>query len=72
MFLAEGAEAAAQSTSTFSFFDIFVLIITVIIAIGFVRLVTAPRKNLFAIGFGFVSLAVFLFMDFVMIKGWMG
>lgn len=70
MFLAAGAETA--STSTFTVFDIFVLVITVIIAIGLVRLIIAPRKNLFAIGFAFVSLAVFLFMDFVMIKGWMG
>lgn len=72
MFLAEGAEAATQSTSTFTFFDIFVLIITVIIAIGLVRLLAAPRKNLFAIGFTVISLGVFVFMDIVMIKGWMG
>lgn len=69
MFLAAGAEAA---TSTFSVFDLFVLAITILIAIALVRLVMAPKKNLFAIGFAGVSLAVFLFMDFIMIRGWMG
>ncbi|WP_010278631.1 hypothetical protein [Paenibacillus senegalensis] len=69
MFLAAETEAA---TSTFSVFDLFVLAITILIAIGFVRLLLAPKKNFFAIGFALVSLLVFLFMDFVMIKGWMG
>lgn len=69
MFLAAEAEAA---TSTFSVFDLFVLAITILIAIAFVRLIVAPKKNLFAIGFAAVSLLVFLFMDVIMIKGWMG
>ncbi|MCR8644988.1 hypothetical protein NV379_20245 [Paenibacillus sp. N1-5-1-14] len=66
MFLA--AEEVAQST--FSAFDPFVLVLTVLIAFGFIRLVIAPKKNKFAIGFAFVSLAVFVFMDVIMIKGW--
>ncbi|CAM2936930.1 hypothetical protein PASE110613_08495 [Paenibacillus sediminis] len=67
MLLAE----AAQSTSTFSFFDIIMLLFTVIIFIGVYRLMgTSGKKNYFAIGFGIVSLLVFLFSDFIMIKGW--
>jgi len=62
------AEEAAKSA--FTWFDPFVLIFTVLIAIGLVRLMMAPRKNKLAIGFAGVSLLVFLFMDFVMIKGW--
>jgi len=65
------AEAAAKST--IDPFDWFMLAFTVIIAIGFVRLMLArPRKNLFAIGFTAVSLALFLFIDYVMIfKVWL-
>jgi hypothetical protein len=64
MFLAE----EAAHTSVIDPFDWFMLAFTVIIAIGFVRLLMArPRKNLFAIGFTAVSLAVFLFIDYVMI-----
>ncbi|EGL13626.1 MULTISPECIES: DUF2759 family protein [Paenibacillus] len=63
------AEEAAQASS-FSGFDPFVIIFTILIAIGLVRLFAAKRKNVFAIAFALVSLAVFLFMDFVMIKGW--
>ncbi|GKS14806.1 MULTISPECIES: DUF2759 family protein [Paenibacillus] len=63
------AEEAAQASS-FSGFDPFVIIFTILIAIGLVRLFAAKRKNVFAIAFALVSLAVFLFMDVVMIKGW--
>lgn len=66
------AEEAAQTTSTFTWFDPFVLLITVIIAIGVVRQLAAPKKNPLAIGFGAVALIVFAFMDVIMIKGWMG
>jgi hypothetical protein len=39
--------------------------------IGVIRLVTErPKKNLFAIGFGIISLLVFLASDAVMIKTW--
>jgi len=65
MFLAEEATA-----STFSMFDPFILIFTVLIAIGVVRLLMAPKKNKFALGFGGVSLVVFLFLDVIMISGW--
>ncbi|MFC6334852.1 hypothetical protein ACFP56_19660 [Paenibacillus septentrionalis] len=69
MFLAEVAEEASKIDP----FDWFMLAFTVIIAIGFFRLVTAkPKKNLFAIGFAGVSLLVFLFIDYVMIfKVWL-
>ncbi|UUZ82660.1 DUF2759 domain-containing protein [Paenibacillus sp. P26] len=56
----------------FSGFDPFVILFTIIIAIGIVRLLGAKKKNPFAIGFGLVSLAVFLTMDVVMVLGWMG
>ncbi|MNY80001.1 hypothetical protein D3C86_2208750 [compost metagenome] len=64
------AEAAAATTSTYSAFDIYVLIFTVILAIGVIKQVITPKRNLFAVGFGGVALLVFLFMDYVMISGW--
>ncbi|MDQ1911327.1 hypothetical protein RAC89_12805 [Paenibacillus sp. GD4] len=66
MFLAEGAAAASKFTG----FDPFVILFTLIIAIGVFRLLKAPKKNPFAIGFGLVSLLVFMFVTVVMIKGW--
>jgi hypothetical protein len=69
MFLAEGA---AAPVSTFSGFDPFVILFTIVIAIGLIRLLGASRKNPFAIGFALVSLAVFLTMDVVMVLGWTG
>lgn len=69
MFLAEGA---ATTASTFSGFDPFVILFTIVIAIGVIRLLAVPKKNPFAIGFGLVSLAVFLTMDVVMVLGWTG
>ncbi|KEQ25312.1 hypothetical protein [Paenibacillus tyrfis] len=66
------AEEAAKSTSTFSGFDIFVVLFTVVIAIGLIRLLGAKKKNPFAIGFGLVSLAVFVTLSAVMVMGWMG
>ncbi|MCZ8514921.1 hypothetical protein O9H85_21350 [Paenibacillus filicis] len=56
----------------FSGFDPFVILFTIVIAIGIVRLFGAKKKNPFAIGFGLVSLLVFLIMDVVMVMGWMG
>jgi len=64
MFLAEEAAKA----SSFEPFDIIMLVFTVLIFIGFVRLLMQrPRKNIFAIGFTAVSLAVFLYVDYIMI-----
>ncbi|MGE5702672.1 MAG: DUF2759 family protein [Clostridia bacterium] len=42
-------------------FDILMFIITILIAAGVVR--SARAKNGFAVGFGIVSLAVFLLAD---------
>ncbi|MDF2649276.1 MAG: hypothetical protein K0Q73_5081 [Paenibacillus sp.] len=64
------AEAAATTTSTYTSFDIYVLIFTVIIAIAFIRELINPRRNVFALGFAGVSLLVFGFMDYIMITGW--
>lgn len=66
------AEEAATNVSTFDIFDLFILAFTVVIAIGVIRSLTAKEKNKFAIGFGIVALAVFLFMDYVMIRNWFG
>ncbi|MNH87202.1 hypothetical protein D3C87_692370 [compost metagenome] len=59
-----------ETTTTFNMFDIFMLLFTVLILIGVYRLIKARDKNLFAIGFGIVSLLVFLASDFAMIKAW--
>ncbi|GIO12384.1 hypothetical protein J19TS2_19390 [Cohnella xylanilytica] len=68
MFLAANAE---ESASLFTPFDIFMVIFTVLIAIGIVRLLMArPKKNFFAIGFGLVALIVFLIADVKMVSGW--
>ncbi|MEK3719022.1 hypothetical protein [Paenibacillus sp. FSL H8-0034] len=72
MFLAEEAAQAAQAASTFNGFDVFVILFTIVIAIGVVRLLASPKKNIFAIGFGGISLVVFLVMDAVMVMSWMG
>ncbi|TDF93461.1 hypothetical protein [Paenibacillus piri] len=65
------AEEAAQAASKFTGFDPFVILFTIIIAVGVVRLLAAPKKNPFAIGFSAVSLLVFLIMDAVMVLNWM-
>ncbi|XEC95419.1 hypothetical protein AB6A23_02230 [Paenibacillus tarimensis] len=66
MFLAE--EGAVSEIGNFNGFDIFMLIFTLLIFIGFVRLLMArPKKNLFAIGFTGVSLALFVVIDYIMI-----
>ncbi len=65
------AEQTGEAASTFQFFDIFMLVFTILIVIGLVRLLMQrPRKNLFAIGFTIIALIIFLFADYVMIGGW--
>ncbi|AIQ43958.1 DUF2759 family protein [Paenibacillus sp. FSL R7-0297] len=64
------AEAAAQEPSTFHTFDVFMILFTILILIGVVRLLKAPQKNKFAIGFGVVSLLVFAVSDYAMIMNW--
>lgn len=66
------AEEAASSTSTFTGFDIFILLFTVILVFAMYQLVKSEKKNFFAIGFTFVTLVLFLFMDVTMILGWFG
>jgi hypothetical protein len=67
------AEAATSTLAKFDPMDIMMLLFTVVIFIGWVRLLMArPKKNVFAIGFATVSLAVFLFANYVMIfKVWL-
>lgn len=66
------AEGAASGAGVFTGFDIFMLLFTLLLVIAFFRGVTAEEKNKFAIGFTGISLAVFLFLDVVMVLGWFG
>ncbi|WP_325050470.1 hypothetical protein [Cohnella endophytica] len=69
MFLAETATEAVEST--YSHFDIFMLVFTILIAAGLFRLLLQrPRKNVLAIGFSTVALLVFLAADYKMVSGW--
>lgn len=62
------ADTAATTATGFDPFNWFILAFTLILAIGFYRLVTTKdKKNLFAIGFCGVALAVFLLMDVAML-----
>ncbi|QJC50610.1 hypothetical protein HGI30_02725 [Paenibacillus albicereus] len=70
MFLAT-AEVEATS-STFNTFDIFMILFTILIALGLARLVTQKKKNIFAIGWTAACLLVFLIVDFFMVKVWLG
>jgi hypothetical protein len=56
---------------TFDIFDLFVIAFTVLIAIGVYRSLKAEQKNLIAIGFGGVSLLVFVIMDVIMVRNWL-
>jgi uncharacterized membrane protein (UPF0182 family) len=69
--------APAMATGTFNLghitidiFDLFVIAFTVLIAIGVFRSMRAKDKNKVAIGFGGISLIVFLLMDVVMVQHW--
>lgn len=64
------AAAPGEVTTTFNGFDIFMILFTVVILIGVVRLLKEPKKNLFAIGFGVFSLLVFLASDAIMLMAW--
>ncbi|MDB5052168.1 MAG: hypothetical protein JWM44_218 [Bacilli bacterium] len=73
------AEAAKEVISTgtfdlfgitFDYFDLFVIAFTILIAIGVIRSLLAKEQNKVAIGFGGVSLLVFLFMDVIMVQHW--
>ncbi|MEF2968138.1 DUF2759 family protein [Paenibacillus sp. M1] len=63
--------AAGEVSTTFNGFDIFMILFTIVILIGVIRLLKErPKKNLFAIGFGIFSLLVFLASDAAMIQAW--
>ena len=65
------AEQAGEAASKFHPFDIFMLVFTILIAIGLVRLLMQkPRKNYFAIGFTIIALGVFLFADYLIVNKW--
>ena len=66
------AEEAAKSAGGFQFFDIFIIVFTVLIAVGLLRLVKAKDRNKFALGFTTVCLLVFLAVDFLMVLNWFG
>jgi hypothetical protein len=56
---------------TFDIFDLFVIAFTILIAIGVFRSLKAKQKNMVAIGFGVISLLVFVIMDIIMVKNWL-
>ena len=61
-----------QGTPNFTFFDVFMIVFTVLLAIGLFRLIAAKQKNYFAILFTTVALLTFLYMDYNMVKNWLG
>lgn len=66
------ATEVVEEASVFHAFDIFMVLFTIVIAIGLYRLLRAPEKNKFAIGFAGVCLLVFLIADAIMVLGWFG
>lgn len=66
MFLSEAA------ATTFSGFDIFMVVFTVLIAIGLLRLLKIKPLNKFAVGFTAIALVVFLYSDYLMVLNWLG
>ncbi|CAM3531591.1 hypothetical protein [Marinicrinis lubricantis] len=72
MFLAAEAAETAEKAGKFTPWDIFMVLFTIIIAIAVVRNVTAKEKNLFAVGFSIVALLAFLYVDYLMVRTWLG
>ncbi len=70
MFLAE--EAVEKTGGSFTGLDIFMILFTILIAAGVYRLIKQEKKNLFAIGFGTISLLTFLLVDLLMMLNWFG
>jgi hypothetical protein len=66
MFLAEAA------VSKFAGFDVFMIVFTVLILIGLIRLLRVKPLNKFAVGFAGVSLLVFVTADILMVQHWLG
>ncbi|WP_018758706.1 hypothetical protein [Paenibacillus terrigena] len=64
MLLAEAAEAAKK----FEWFDVIMVVATLILVVALVRLLSERVKNKFAIAFTTVSLIVFLVADVAMVK----
>jgi len=71
LFAAVEEEARKGFLVTYGF-DILLLLFTITIAWGLVRLLRAEKKNKFAIGFSVISLGVFLFVDYLMVRNWFG
>lgn len=70
MLLAEVLEEVVEATPRFFGFDIFMILFTIVIAIGLFRLLKAPKRNKFALGFTSVSLLLFLAADALMALNW--
>lgn len=64
------AEAVQQSESTYQHFDLFMIVFTLLLSWSVLRQIKQCPRNLFALGFAVVSLLVFLYADWVMVKGW--
>lgn len=63
---------ATEETVRFFMFDIFMVLFTILIALGVYRLMKEPKKNKFALGFAGTSLIIFLIADLLMVLNWMG
>lgn len=61
-----------QTTNKFNFspFDVFMILFTILIAAGLVRLIKSPERNKFAIGFTTIALLVFVAIDGLMVLHW--
>lgn len=70
MFLATEVTEEVTKVAIIDPFDWFMLAFTIVIGIGFIRLLKEKKKNKFALGFAVVALAVFLLIDVIMISQW--
>lgn len=66
------AEEAAKKVKVFFGFDIFMILFTIIIGFGVIRLIKSPTRTMFSLGFSVVCLLVFLFGDLLMVLNWAG
>lgn len=76
MFLAASNAENAATTSTFmqafQVWDLFMFAFTILIALGFFRLLKYDRDNKVGIGFAAIALAIFLFLDVMVVANWIG
>lgn len=64
------AGVVQQSESTYQHFDLFMIVFTLLFVWAILRQVRQHPRNFFALGFSVAGLLVFLYADWIMIKGW--